>query len=94
MAAYKYPTEEAHQRNLAKRRAYYHRNKSHIRARDNESARLNREKNPERYRKYQVDFKLRSKNTVVPEAVSLETHPDRDLIKKEIERERGFGWNV
>ena len=66
----------------AYRKKYYLDNRAHIRERDNESARRNREKDPERYNGYIVQYKARKLSCVVrdtPLPAALDkTIPDTD----------------
>ncbi len=79
MSAYKYKTEEAHQKHLAKRREYYAKNREQIRKRDNANAKRNRQENPERYRLYVEEYR---KTHPKPEWIeaTLQNNPDRSFI--------------
>ena len=67
---------------LAKRRAYYAKNWSHIRERDNENARTKRAENPEKYQVYSDRHKAKAaENPVTFSApLTIEGHPDKDKI--------------
>ncbi len=83
MPAFKYKTEEGHQRHLAKRREYYAKNREHIRERDNASGRKRRQENPEKYKKIIAEQCQRRKEKPVIKHTgnpSLDKHPDRNLI--------------
>ncbi len=83
MPAYKYATEEGHQRHLEYRRRYYAQNRDRIRARDNENARRKRVEDPGTYRR------MLEKRRVAPKLVTKEfrDNPDLRLIAAAIARE-------
>ena len=85
MPAYKYKTEEARQRHLAYRRAYYRKNREKIRERDNVTARKHRQENPEKYAEYAKRHKDAAKKYNGP--VLFRDNPDRYLIEQEIAKE-------
>lgn len=85
MPAYQYKSEEAKQRHLAYRRAYYRKNREKIRARDNLTAQKNRQENPEKYAEYAQRHKAMKQPTG---PVLFRDNPDRLLIETEIARER------
>lgn len=93
MGAFQYKTEEAHQKHLEWRREYYRKNRDRIRQRDNENARKNREKDPERYKKYVTDYQKRQKEKgkavekIASPPLNFDEHPDKDLILARIAEE-------
>ena len=96
MSTYKHKSEEQHQKHLEWRRAYYRRNIEKIREQNRASAARNREADPERYKKYIKNFQERQKHKKVEPDVpeppfSLDKHPDRDRILKEIKKEESRG---
>lgn len=94
MGTYIYKSEEAHIRHLEKRRAYYQKNKKHIRERDNATARRNRLEKPDIYKKHKQDFDRRKAKKAAPELSTLNTNPDRHLIALAVVtelKEKGLG---
>ena len=96
MATYKYKSEEQHKKHLEWRRAYYQKNIEKIREQNRISATRNRKADPERYKKYIKDWLERQKHKKVEQEcfdppVSLDNHPDRDKILKEIKKEESQG---
>ncbi len=87
MPAYKYKSEEDHQRHLEKRREHYRKNRDKIRQQNDASNRRRKERDPEAYIAARAAARTKSRPKQNKKIVKLSDSPDFEAIVLALQQE-------